>query len=68
MKIGKEITKEDVLNLVDGVEFAYYNPLTDTYKFEKANKNDIAHNKYAIKELVFFEALENKGDEETSTL
>lgn len=64
MKIGKEITREDVLNLADGVEFAYYNPLTDTYKFEKANKNDIAHNKYAIKELVYFEAIEHKEKEQ----
>lgn len=61
MEVGKEITKEQVLELPEGTEFVIYNPLTDTYKFEKSGKNDTAHNKYVYEKLVFFEAV--KGNE-----
>lgn len=62
MEIGKETTKEKVLELPVGTEYAIYNPLTDEYKFEKAGKYDIAHNKHAYDKLVYFEV--KKGNEE----
>lgn len=64
MEVGKEITKEEVLKLPEGTDYAIYNPLTDTYKFEKIGKNDIAHNKHAYEGLVYFEVI--KGEEHGS--
>ena len=52
----KELTKEEVLQLEEGTWYSVYNPLTDSYKFERASNHDIAHNKYAYDKLVFFEA------------
>lgn len=51
----KELTKEEVLQLEEGSWYSVYNPLTDSYKFERASNQDIAHNKYAYDKLVFFE-------------
>lgn len=62
MEIGEEITKEQVLELPEGTDYAVYNPLTDTYKFEKVGKNDIAHNKHAYDKLVYFEAIKGVVD------
>lgn len=64
MEVGKEISKEQVLELPEGTDYAVYNPLTDTYKFEKVGMNDIAHNKYAYDKLVYFEVI--KGEEHGS--
>lgn len=63
MEIGEEITKEQVLELPEGTEYAVYNPLTDTYKFEKVGKNDIAHNKHAYEKLVYFEVIKGETSE-----
>lgn len=60
MEIGKEITKKEVLELPEGTDYAVYNPLTDTYKFECVGKNDIAHNKHAYEKLAYFEVI--KGE------
>ncbi len=64
MEVGKEITKEQILEMPEGTDYAVYNPLTDIYKFEKVGKNDIAHNKHAYEKLVYFEVIKgNVGNE-----
>ena len=47
MEVGEEISKEELLKQENGFQYVVYNPLTDTYKFEKLGKYDIAHNKHA---------------------
>ncbi len=64
MEVGKEITKVQVLKLPEGTDYAVYNPLTDTYKFEKVGKNDIAHNKHAYEKLVYFEVIKGNVENE----
>lgn len=50
----KELTKEEVLNLETGTEYVIYNPLCNTYKIERANIQDIVHNKHCYDKLRFF--------------
>ena len=56
----KELTKEEVLKLEAGKWYSVYNPLTDTYKFERASNKDIAH---AYDKLVFYEVYEERNEE-----
>lgn len=49
-----EITKEQVKLLKEGTIYIIYNPLTNTYKEEKASKKDIAHNKHCYEKLKFY--------------
>lgn len=50
----KEITKEEVLNLIEGTQYVVYNPITNNLSIELANKKDIAHNKYCVPALKFY--------------
>lgn len=62
MEVGKEISKEELLEKEKGFDYAVYNPLTDTYKFERLGDYDIAHNKHAYEKLIYFEV--EKGNKE----
>ena len=51
----KEINKEEAKNLKEGTIYYLYNPTTSSeLRTEKASKRDIAHNKYALKELRYY--------------
>lgn len=64
MEVGEEISKEELLKQENGFQYVVYNPLTDTYKFEKLGKYDIAHNQHAYEKLVYFKAIKHKVEEE----
>lgn len=49
-----EKTKEEILQLPTGTKYYVYNPLTKMQHEEIANKNDIAHNKYAYDKLKYY--------------
>ena len=60
----KEITKDEAKTLPEDTTYYIYNPtFPNELKSEKASRRDLAHNKYAIKELRFFIKKEEKLNE-----
>lgn len=60
----KEITKDEAKTLPEDTIYYIYNPaFPNELKYEKASRRDLAHNKYAIKELRFFIEKEEKLNE-----
>lgn len=50
----KELSKEEAKKLPEGTIIKIYNPLTNTWKEEKASKKDLAHSRYAYEKLRYF--------------
>ena len=58
-----ELSKEEVINLLPGLQYIIYNPLINQIRIETASKKDIAHNKYCYNQLRFFREKGEKVDE-----
>ena len=56
----KQASKDEILEMEEKEQNLIWNPFTNTFKVEYADKRCIARNKYCAKELVFYKFIEEE--------
>lgn len=56
----KQASKDEILKMDEKEQYLIWNPFTNTFKVEYADKRCIARNKYCAKELVFYKFVEEE--------
>ena len=59
----KQASKDEILEMEEQEQYLIWNPFTNTFKVEYADKRCIARNKYCAKELVFINLLRRRKND-----